>query len=48
MFKSKDVRTISASAYANIFMTSFESEYINPHIKEKVLTFLRFIDDLFI
>ena len=36
-----------APAYANIFMASFESKYIYPYIKEKVTTFLRFIDDLF-
>ena len=38
---------ICAIAYANIFMASFESKYIYPCIKEKVITFLRFIGDLF-
>ena len=39
--------TICAPAYANIFMASFESKFIYPYIKEKVITFLWFIDDLF-
>ena len=39
--------TICAPDYANIFMARFESKLIYPHIKEKVITFLRFIDDLF-
>ena len=39
--------TICAPAYANIFMASFESKFIYPYIKEKVMTVLRFIDDLF-
>ena len=39
--------TICAAAYANIFMASFESKIIYPFMKEKVITFLRFIDDLF-
>ena len=29
-------------------MPSFESKYIYPYIKENVITFLQFIDDLFI
>ena len=33
--------------YANIFMASFESKYICSYIKEKVITFLWSIDDLF-
>ena len=39
--------TISAPGYANTFMASFESKYIYPYLKENVITFLRFIDDLF-
>ena len=39
--------TICAPAYANIFMASFKSKYIYSYIKEKVVTFLRLIDDLF-
>ena len=39
--------TTCPPVYANIFMTSFESRYIYPYIKEKVITFLRFNDDLF-
>ena len=39
--------TICAPTYANIFMASFKSKYIYPYIKEKVVTFLRLIDDLF-
>ena len=33
--------------YANIFVASFESKYIYTYIKEKIITFLPFIDDLF-
>ena len=29
--------TICAPAYANIFMASLESKYINPYIKENVI-----------
>ena len=39
--------TICAPAYANTFMASFESKFIYPYIKVKVVTFLRFIDDVF-
>ena len=39
--------TICVLTYANIFMASFQSKYIYPYIKEKVITFLRLIDDLF-
>ena len=39
--------TICAPAYANIFITSFESKFMYQYIKEKVITFLRFTDDLF-
>ena len=47
--------TICAPAYANIFMESFESKYIYIYIyiyiyqyrKEKVITLIRFIDNLF-
>ena len=39
--------TICAAAYTNIFMASFKSKFIYPQIKEKVITFSRFIDDLF-
>ena len=39
--------TICAPAYADIFMVSFESKFIYPYLKEKVITFLPFIDDLF-
>ena len=28
-------------------MANFESKFIYPFIKEKVITFLRFIDDLY-
>ena len=38
--------TICAPSNTNIFMASFESKYIYPYIKEKVVTFLRFGDDL--
>ena len=31
--------TIYAPAYANIFTAIFESKFIYPHIKEKVITF---------
>ena len=34
---------IWAPAYTNLFMASFETKYI----KEKFITFVRFIDDLF-
>ena len=40
--------TLYAPAHANIFMASFESKYVYPYIKEKVIKFLRFIDDLFV
>ena len=39
--------TICAPANANTFMARFESKFIYPYIKEKVITFLRFFDDLF-
>ena len=39
--------TKCAPACTNIFMASFESKFIYPYIKENVITFLRFIDDLF-
>ena len=39
--------TKCAPASTNIFMASFESKFMYPYIKEKVTTFLRFIDDLF-
>ena len=38
---------ICAPFYANIFMASFESKFIFPTKKEKVIKFLRFIDHLF-
>ena len=34
-------------AYANIVMTTFASKFIYPYFKEKITTFLRFIDYLF-
>ena len=40
--------TIWASAYASILMASFESKYIYPYIIQKVITILRFIDDVII
>ena len=37
----------SAPACANIFMANLESKFIYPYKKRKVITFLLFIDDLF-
>ena len=42
-----DGHNMRSHFYANIFMASFESKYICPYIKEKVITFLWSIDDLF-
>ena len=39
--------TSCAPAYANIFMADFESKYIYPLIKNKAITYLRYIDDIF-
>ena len=39
--------TLCAPAYTNIFMASFEAKYIYPYIKEKVIKFLQFTNDLF-
>ena len=39
--------TISAPAYANIFMAEIEQKYIYPLIKAKSVIFLRYIDDIF-
>ena len=39
--------TICAPAYANIFMTYFEEKFIYPLIDAKTLSYLRFIDDIF-
>ena len=39
--------TICTPPCANIFMTRFESKYIYSYIIQKVMTFLRLIDDLF-
>ena len=36
--------TISAPAYANIFMTEFEQKYVYPLIKDKSILFLHYID----
>jgi len=39
--------TICAPSYANIFMAEFEKQYIYPHIKNKSMMYLRYIDDIF-
>ena len=39
--------TICAPSYANIFMANFESKFIYPLIEDKVITYLRYIDDIF-
>ena len=39
--------TKCAPNYANIFMGDFESKHIYPRIKNKSLSYLRFIDDIF-
>ena len=40
--------TICAPTYANTFMSEFEERYIDPLIKIKSGSYLRFIDDIFI
>ena len=40
--------TICAPSYANLFMESFEEENIYPKIKELILIYLRYIDDIFL
>ena len=39
--------TICAPAYANIFMAEFEQKYAYPLIKDRLILFLRYIDDTF-
>ena len=39
--------TICAPAYTNIFMAQFEMQHIYPHIKNKSILYLRYIDDIF-
>ena len=39
--------TICASAYANIFMAEFEQKYVHALIKDKLILFLHYIDDIF-
>ena len=39
--------TISAPAYANIFMSEFQEKYIYPLIKNKSVIYLHYIDDVF-
>ena len=46
--KGHTVGTICATAYANIFMAEFEEKYIYPLIKDKLILFLRYIDNIFI
>ena len=37
---------ICAPAYANIFMAEFDQKYIYLLIKDKLILFLRYIDDI--
>ena len=39
--------TLCAPAHANIFMAQFEAKHIYPYIHDKALSFLRYIDDIF-
>ena len=39
--------TSCAPAYAKTFMTQFEKQYIYPFIKNKLILYLRYIDDIF-
>ena len=39
--------TICAPAYANIFMAEFDQKYIYLLIKDKLILFLRNIDDIY-
>ena len=39
--------TICAPAYANIFMAQFGKQHIYPYIKNKSITYLRYIDVIF-
>ena len=39
--------TICAPTYANTFMSEFEERYIDPLIKIKSSSYVRFIDDIF-
>ena len=39
--------TICAPSYANIFMGKFESIHIYPHIRDKTITCLLYVDDFF-
>ena len=39
--------TKCASSYANLFMAYFEKTYIYPHLVNKSLLYLRYIDDIF-
>ena len=41
------IGTCCAHIYANIFIAIFESKFVYSYIKEKFITFLWFIDDLF-
>ena len=40
--------SVCASSYANLFMEQFEEKHIHPYIKDMVLLYLRYIDDIFI
>ena len=40
--------TICAPSYANLFMAQLEEKHIYPHIKGIALSYLRYIDDIFI
>ena len=39
--------TKCAPCYANLFMGSFEERFIYPKIKDKCISYLRYIDDIF-
>ena len=39
--------TICAPAYVNIFMVQFEKQHIYPYIKNKLILYLRIINDIF-
>ena len=39
--------TICAPAYANMFMGQFEKQHTYPYIKNKLILYLRYIDDIF-
>ena len=39
--------TIYEPSYADIFVGKFESSHICPYIRNKTITYLRYIDDLF-